>query len=160
MPQVDLIDLLEEQKQEVEQVEPAAKLPQRKQVKKSSNAMKTIGETAEILDVPQHVLRFWESKFPEIKPLKRNGGRRYYRNEDVELLQTIKHLLYKEGFTIKGAKKALRTGVETPVDKVDSALDVVQELDQTVDISPEKRKKLEELRSELASLRDMLQEAI
>jgi DNA-binding transcriptional MerR regulator len=73
---------------------------------KSPSALKTISEAAEMLDVPQHVLRFWETKFAQIKPLKRNGGRRYYRPEDIEVLQQIKNLLYRQGYTIKGAKKA------------------------------------------------------
>lgn len=74
---------------------------------KSPNALRTISEAAELLDVPQHVLRFWETKFPQIKPLKRNGGRRFYRPQDLDVLQQIKHLLYSQGYTIKGAKKAV-----------------------------------------------------
>lgn len=73
---------------------------------KTADAFKTISEAAAILALPQYVLRFWETKFKQIKPLKMRGGRRYYRPEDIEVLQTIKHLLYKEGYTIKGAKKA------------------------------------------------------
>lgn len=72
---------------------------------KSPNALKTISEAADLLDVPQHVLRFWETKFSQIKPLKRSGGRRYYRPEDIDTLLKIKNLLYKQGYTIKGAKK-------------------------------------------------------
>ncbi len=74
---------------------------------KSPNALRTISEASEILDVPQHVLRFWETKFSQIKPLKRNGGRRFYRPQDIDVLQQIKHLLYNQGYTIKGAKKAV-----------------------------------------------------
>jgi DNA-binding transcriptional MerR regulator len=74
---------------------------------KSPNALRTISEASEILDVPQHVLRFWETKFTQIKPLKRNGGRRFYRPQDIDVLQQIKHLLYSQGYTIKGAKKAV-----------------------------------------------------
>lgn len=74
---------------------------------KSPNALRTISEASEQLDVPQHVLRFWETKFPQIKPLKRNGGRRFYRPQDLDVLQQIKHLLYSQGYTIKGAKKAV-----------------------------------------------------
>ncbi len=74
---------------------------------KSPNALRTISEASDQLDVPQHVLRFWETKFPQIKPLKRNGGRRFYRPQDLEILQQIKHLLYNQGYTIKGAKKAI-----------------------------------------------------
>lgn len=73
---------------------------------KTTDAFKTISEAAAILALPQYVLRFWETKFKQIKPLKMRGGRRYYRPEDIEVLQTIKHLLYKEGYTIKGARKA------------------------------------------------------
>jgi len=74
---------------------------------KSPNALRTISEAADLIDVPQHVLRFWETKFTQIKPLKRNGGRRFYRPTDIETLQQIKFLLYKQGYTIKGAKKAI-----------------------------------------------------
>jgi len=74
---------------------------------KADGAFKTISEAADFLGVPQHVLRFWESRFKQIKPTKLRGGRRYYRPEDMEILSTIKHLLYKQGFTIEGAKKAL-----------------------------------------------------
>ncbi|CAA7613294.1 Transcriptional regulator, MerR family [Magnetospirillum sp. LM-5] len=77
---------------------------------KSEAAFRTISEVAEDLDVPQHVLRFWESKFPQVKPLKRGGGRRYYRPEDVALLRRIRDLLYSEGYTIKGVQKLLREG--------------------------------------------------
>jgi DNA-binding transcriptional MerR regulator len=76
--------------------------------KKSSGAFKTIGEVAAELGVQQHVLRFWESKFSQIKPLKRGGGRRYYRPEDIDVLKTIHHLLYDEGYTIKGVQKLFR----------------------------------------------------
>jgi DNA-binding transcriptional MerR regulator len=69
---------------------------------KSADAFRTISEAAEELEVPQHVLRFWETRFPQIKPLKRAGGRRYYRPRDIELLRLIKRLLYCEGYTIKG----------------------------------------------------------
>lgn len=75
---------------------------------KSPDAFRTISEVAETLDIPQHVLRFWEGKFPQIKPLKRAGGRRYYRPEDVDLLRGIRALLYAEGYTIKGVQKVLR----------------------------------------------------
>lgn len=76
--------------------------------KKSAGAFRTISEVAEILGVQQHVLRFWETKFTQVKPLKRGGGRRYYRPEDITVLQRIHHLLYTEGYTIKGVQKLLR----------------------------------------------------
>ena len=75
---------------------------------KSPDAFRTISEVAESLDLPQHVLRFWESRFAQIKPLKRGGGRRYYRPDDVELLAAIKHLLYGEGYTIKGVQRLFK----------------------------------------------------
>jgi DNA-binding transcriptional MerR regulator len=75
---------------------------------KSPEAFRTISEVAEELDIPQHVLRFWESRFHEIKPMKRGGGRRYYRPQDVDLLRGIRHLLYGEGYTIRGVQRLLR----------------------------------------------------
>src|SRR5260221_7247732 len=75
---------------------------------KSAEAFRTISEVASELDVPQHVLRFWESRFTQIKPVKRAGGRRYYRPEDVDLLRGIRALLYSDGYTIKGVQKILR----------------------------------------------------
>jgi DNA-binding transcriptional MerR regulator len=75
---------------------------------KSPEAFRTISEVADELDVPQHVLRFWESKFGSVRPLKRGGGRRYYRPEDVDLLRGIRSLLYSDGLTIKGVQKLLR----------------------------------------------------
>ncbi len=75
--------------------------------RKGPSAFRTIGEASEELGVPQHVLRFWETKFTQLKPLKRAGGRRYYRPEDMELLGRIRDLLYQDGFTIKGAKRSL-----------------------------------------------------
>lgn len=77
-------------------------------MEKSPDAFRTISEAAEELDLPQHVLRFWETRFSTIKPLKRGGGRRYYRPEDVLLLKGIRHLLYDQGFTIKGVQKILK----------------------------------------------------
>jgi DNA-binding transcriptional MerR regulator len=78
-------------------------------MEKSPDAFRTISEVADDLDLPQHVLRFWETRFPQIKPMKRGGGRRYYRPEDVELLKGIRHLLYDHGYTIKGVQKLLKT---------------------------------------------------
>ncbi len=75
---------------------------------KSPDAFRTISEVSLELDVPQHVLRFWESKFTQIRPMKRGGGRRYYRPEDLELLRGIRQLLYTDGYTIKGVQKVLR----------------------------------------------------
>jgi DNA-binding transcriptional MerR regulator len=85
------------------------------EMNKSAEAFRTIGEVADELDVPKHVLRFWEGKFPQIRPMKRGGGRRYYRPEDMELLRGIRHLLHAEGYTIKGVQKILR---EQGIDQV------------------------------------------
>jgi DNA-binding transcriptional MerR regulator len=75
---------------------------------KSADAFRTISEVAEELDIPAHVLRFWETKFPQVNPLKRGGGRRYYRPADVALLRGIRALLYEQGLTIKGLQKIFR----------------------------------------------------
>jgi DNA-binding transcriptional MerR regulator len=75
---------------------------------KAPDAFRTISEVADDLDLPQHVLRFWESRFPQIKPMKRGGGRRYYRPEDIDLLRGIRHLLYGEGYTIRGVQRILK----------------------------------------------------
>ena len=77
---------------------------------KSDTAFRTIGEVVQELDLPAHVLRFWESKFAEIKPMKRGGGRRYYRPEDLDLLRRIRRHLYQEGYTIRGVQKLLSEG--------------------------------------------------
>jgi DNA-binding transcriptional MerR regulator len=77
---------------------------------KRAAVFRTIGEVADDLDLPAHVLRFWESKFPQLKPLKRGGGRRYYRPEDIALLARIRQCLYQEGYTIRGVQKLLAEG--------------------------------------------------
>ena len=79
-----------------------------RRIEKSAQAFRTISEVAAELDVPQHVLRFWETRFNHIKPLKRGGGRRYYRPDDIDLLKGIRHLLYGEGYTIRGVQRILR----------------------------------------------------
>ncbi len=79
---------------------------------KSPGAFRTISEVSNALEVPPHVLRFWETKFPQIKPLKRGGGRRYYRPEDVSLLRQIRQLLYNDGYTIKGVQRLLKEGAQ------------------------------------------------
>lgn len=77
-------------------------------MEKYPDAFRTISEVAEDLDLPQHVLRFWETRFSQIKPMKRGGGRRYYRPNDIDLIRGIRHLLYDQGYTIKGVQKLLR----------------------------------------------------
>jgi len=93
---------------------------------KSPEAFRTISEVAVDLDVPQHVLRFWESRFSQIRPIKRAGGRRYYRPEDIDLLRGIRALLYREGFTIKGAQKVMR----------DRGLRYVADLGRAINVTP------------------------
>ena len=78
-------------------------------LQKSASAFRTISEVSAELDVPQHVLRFWETKFTQVRPLKRGGGRRYYRPEDVQLLSRIRDLLYRDGYTIKGVQRLFRS---------------------------------------------------
>ncbi len=84
--------------------------PGRARMRKTADAFRTISEVADDLHVPQHVLRFWETKFPQVRPLKRGGGRRYYRPEDVLLLRRVADLLYTQGYTIKGVQRLLREG--------------------------------------------------
>lgn len=91
---------------------------ERSRPSKSASAFRTISEVADQLDVPQHVLRFWETRFTQIRPLKRAGGRRYYRPEDVDLLRRIRGLLYQQGYTIKGVQKLLR---DTPRERAEAA---------------------------------------
>jgi DNA-binding transcriptional MerR regulator len=126
---------------------------------KSATAFRTISEVATELDVAQHVLRFWESKFPQVRPLKRGGGRRYYRPEDVDLLRQIRSLLYDEGYTIKGAQKLLRTqrragGGEADENDVDDELPLDSQSAAPAPV--EHRARLSQLRDELADLREVL----
>lgn len=91
----------------------SAKTKKAPDVVKSEDAFRTISEVALELDVPKHVLRFWELKFPQVRPMKRGGGRRYYRPDDARLLRGIRALLYRDGYTIKGVQKILREqGIE------------------------------------------------
>lgn len=85
-------------------------MPASRPAGKSAAAFRTISEVSDELDVPQHVLRFWEGKFSQVRPLKRGGGRRYYRPEDISLLRRIRDLLYSDGYTIKGVQRLLREG--------------------------------------------------
>ena len=94
----------------ISDVVPAPDDGARPRAKKAPNAFRTISEVADELHIPQHVLRFWETKFPQIKPLKRGGGRRYYRPDDILLLRRVSDLLYIQGYTIKGVQRLLREG--------------------------------------------------
>lgn len=105
---------------------------------KSAEAFRTIGEVADELQIPKHVLRFWEGRFPQIRPMKRGGGRRYYRPEDMELLRGIRSLLHAEGYTIRGVQKILR---EHGVDQVKAAAHRVPPAVQTLAQAPPSNRK-------------------
>ena len=130
-----------------------------KESHKSKTAFRTISEVADELDVPQHVLRFWESRFTQVKPLKRGGGRRYYRPEDVSLLMRIRDLLYHDGLTIKGVQKLFRDhGVKTVIEGSSGSLpltDVTEVVQTTVNITSVRR-----VITELTELRDILKTAL
>ena len=96
---------------------------------KSPNAFRTISEVADVMGVPQHVLRFWESKFSQINPMKRGGGRRYYRPEDIEIIEAIQNLLHEDGYTIKGAQKYLKEhGVKNALKMANTELEQKAEI--------------------------------
>ena len=121
---------------------------------KSAAAFRTISEVSVELEVPQHVLRFWETKFPQIRPLKRGGGRRYYRPEDLLLLRRIRDLLYGDGYTIKGVQKLLReNGVKALASSGDEPAANGTKADK---LTLRQRANLEELLVELEALRGML----
>jgi DNA-binding transcriptional MerR regulator len=145
-----------------DQPSPPSQPPPRRPAK-SAEAFRTISEVAGDLEVPQHVLRFWESKFPQIKPLKRAGGRRYYRPDDVALLRRIRQCLYEQGYTIKGVQKLLREGAlksgEAAVARGATSGVVAKPDDDKRDEVQELRDTIAELRSELAMLRDLLRRA-
>jgi len=131
---------------------------------KSSNAFRTISEVAVALDLPQHVLRFWETKFPQIKPMKRGGGRRYYRPEDVQTLVVIRDLLHKEGYTIKGAQKFLKQGGSFKLDlatepsvEVSSAINSTGSARQALPTAPALQDQLMSILEELEDIRSLLQ---
>jgi len=129
---------------------------------KSASAFRTISEVSQVLDVPQHVLRFWESKFSQIKPLKRGGGRRYYRPEDIDLLRNIRDLLYTEGYTIRGVQKLLKEGgVKSLGESLERSAQAKSShpTDQQAPagLSLKQRQTLEAALSELNALRAMLQ---
>ncbi|HEX2752597.1 MAG TPA: MerR family transcriptional regulator [Alphaproteobacteria bacterium] len=127
---------------------------------KSAGAFRTISEVAGELNVEQHVLRFWETKFNQIKPLKRGGGRRYYRPEDIELLKNIHHLLYNEGYTIKGVQKLLTATRGNLTPRVQDGPEVLAAEPEAV--SPvtraveQNRDELEQMLAELKSMRKLI----
>ena len=143
---------------------------------KSPTAFRTISEVATELAVPQHVLRFWESKFTQIRPLKRGGGRRYYRPEDINLLKYIQNLLYGQGYTIRGVQKVLREtrgGVINRISTQQQAVAPAVEVEKigslglptppaknaNVNLPSPRRRELESLLIELKSLRELLKQS-
>ena len=137
---------------------------------KAPEAFRTISEVAVELDVPQHVLRFWETKFPHVKPMKRAGGRRYYRPEDIDLLRGIRALLYHSGLTIKGVQKVLRErGLRyvAQFGRIDASPAIggsnvhlfpgTQQVQPEPALQPEQRQRLESLLGELLELKERLQ---
>ena len=114
---------------------------------KSNTAFRTISEVAEILDLTQHVLRFWETKFKAIKPIKRGGGRRYYRPKDIDILRSIRDLLYDDGYTIKGVQKLFK---DTDKGRIKEAKQTVSE-----SISFKGENTQNELKSILSELEDI-----
>ena len=123
---------------------------------KAPGAFRTISEVAEELSVPQHVLRFWESKFAQVRPLKRGGGRRYYRPEDVALLRTIRGLLYDDGYTIRGVQKVLR---EAGRKGLEAQTGGAGEAAGGEGLDAEQRQRLAALLDELGEVRDLLKRA-
>lgn len=145
-------------------------------MEKSQDAFRTISEVAAELSVPQHVLRFWESKFPQIKPMKRGGGRRYYRPQDLNLLRGIRHLLYGDGFTIRGVQKVLKEqgvryvvecgkGITAPIalsaasEENTPDVDVDVQYEDEVTLAPQHMTRLKSILDELVELQGILKSA-
>ena len=120
-------------------------------VNKSKAAFRTIAEVAEELGVATHVLRFWETKFPQIKPMKRSGGRRYYRPDDVELVRRIRDFLYEKRYTIEGVQKLFKEkGVKA----------ILEETADSVELNEESRKLISYVRGELKSMSEELERTL
>ncbi len=128
-------------------------MPGAARARKAPTAFRTISEVAEDLNIPQHVLRFWETKFPQLKPLKRGGGRRYYRPEDIALLRRIADLLYTQGYTIKGVQRLLRDGGLTEdAGGADAELPLPEPVDGAAGALRSAIEELEEIAEELRAL--------
>ncbi len=123
------------------------------QDKKAARAFRTIAEVSDELNVPAHVLRFWEKKFSEVSPVQRAGGRRYYRPEDIALLKKIEYLLHNQGYTIKGVQKLLKDGA------VNSALEQ-STVEQTAEQGVENKAELENVIAELEEIAALLKKVI
>jgi DNA-binding transcriptional MerR regulator len=138
-----------------EDATPPSQPPER--TAKSPTAFRTISEVADELGVQPHVLRFWESKFPQVRPLKRAGGRRYYRPDDIEALRTIKSLLHEQGYTIKGAQKLLRARRRTAAGSAETAPEPAAEAEQLDALRRERLARIaRELRRSAQALRRLL----
>ena len=128
---------------------------------KSRSAYRTISEVSNEIDVPAHVLRFWETKFLQIKPLKRGGGRRYYRPEDVTLLKTIRQFLYSDGYTIKGVQRLLKDGlIKTASDQMNTERNLLPGASEieTGSFSMQNKNEIKEIMEELKVLKRLLSE--
>jgi DNA-binding transcriptional MerR regulator len=136
---------------------------------KSAGAFRTTTEVAQELDLPAHVLRFWESKFPQLSPLRRGGGRRYYRPEDVELLRRIRQCLHQEGYTIRGVQKLLREGglrgvpaveveIEPPAAIPEGAAEPISADSPSHPADEALQAALEDVRRELVAIRALLKQ--
>lgn len=129
-------------------------------VNKSKSAFRTIAEVADELGVATHVLRFWETKFPQIKPMKRTGGRRYYRPDDVELVRKIKDLLYDKRYTIEGVQKVIKEKGLKAFMGEEIMKDFFEDSSPEVELSPEAREVLVGTIKELKEIHDNLQKTL
>lgn len=129
-------------------------------VNKSKAAFRTIAEVAEELGVATHVLRFWETKFPQIKPMKRSGGRRYYRPDDVELVRRIRDFLYEKRYTIEGVQKLFKEKGVKAILGEEIQKDFFEEAVATVELNEQSRELILNLRNELKSMADELSTAL
>lgn len=129
-------------------------------VNKSKAAFRTIAEVAEELGVATHVLRFWETKFPQIKPMKRSGGRRYYRPDDVELVRRIRDFLYEKRYTIEGVQKLFKEKGVKAILGEEIQKDFFEETADSVELNEESRKLISYVRGELKSMSEELERTL
>ncbi len=129
-------------------------------VNKSKAAFRTIAEVAEELGVATHVLRFWETKFPQIKPMKRSGGRRYYRPDDVELVRRIRDFLYEKRYTIEGVQKLFKEKGVKAILGEEIQKDFFEETADSVELNEESRKLISYVRGELKSMSEKLERTL
>lgn len=129
-------------------------------VNKSKAAFRTIAEVAEELGVATHVLRFWETKFPQIKPMKRSGGRRYYRPDDVELVRRIRDFLYEKRYTIEGVQKLFKEKGVKAILGEEIQKDFFEETADSVELNEESRKLISYVRGELKSVSEELERTL